>query len=90
MQDKYNIEIFLSPGVFFNALETNRTFHKTICNTDQQKGLKPDCTYNMKYSSRKRVSGIYICIYSYYKIFDKHRCSSPTGSLYVFCINVLK
>ena len=29
-------------------------------------------------------------IYIYYNSFDIHRCSSPTGSFYPFCINLLK
>ena len=35
--------------------------------------------------SRKR--GFQAFIFVYYKSFDKHRCSSPTGSFYAFCTN---
>ena len=52
---------------------------------NQQKALKRDFIYNMIYSSKK---GFQAFIYIYYKIFDKHRCSSPTGFFLAFCINI--
>ena len=46
---------------------------------DHSRALKRDFIYNMITVLEK---GIQAFIYINYKIFDKHRCSSPTGSFF--------
>ena len=46
--------------------------------TDIPNALKRDCIYNIDMLFSKK--GFQAFIYIYYKSFDVHRCSSPTGS----------